>query len=112
MSYTDYFLKFDNKAAAEAAFLTAGVGVDADGKLPSHTMVGHDAMAIDVLFGTGVVMAPTGNSVIVDGVSVPEMSPSDGYHVNIRFFGSALPASLQSATITPTPTYPKCVFAG
>ena len=110
MSYTDYFLKFDNKAAAEAAFLAADIGTDSNGKLPSYTMVGHDAMAIDVLFGTGVVMSPTGTSTIVDGVSVPDMSPSDGYHVNIRFFGSSLPASLSSAAITPT--YPKCVFAG
>jgi hypothetical protein len=58
MSYTDYFLKFDNKAAAEAAFLAADIGTDSNGKLPSYTMVGHDAMAIDVLFGTGVVMSP------------------------------------------------------
>ena len=79
--------------------------MDAGGKLPSYTMVGRDAMAIDVLFGTGVVMAPLGNSVIVDGVSVPEMSPSDGYHEH-PVFGSALPASLQSCPITPTPTYP------
>ena len=56
--------------------------MDADGKLPSYTMVVATRWRrLIVLFGTGVVMVYPKTSVIVDGVSVPEMSPSDGYHL-------------------------------
>lgn len=114
MTYTDYFLKFDNKAQADAAFLTAGVGVDADGKLPSYTNSAHGGpMAIDILFGTGVKMRPTGGTLTDEkGNTYPEMEPSPGYHVNIRHFGETLPASLAPYALDPDPANPVCVFAG
>ena len=114
MTYTDYFLKFDNKAQADAAFLTAGVGVDAEGKLPSYTNSAHGGpMAIDILFGTGVKTCPTGN-MIDDGMggTVEERLPVPGYHVNIRHFGATLPASLAPYALDPDPANPVCVFAG
>lgn len=110
--YTDYFLKFENKAQAESVFLSADVGVNGEGKLPSYTMVGHDAMAIDVLFGTGIVMRKTGNKIIVDGEEIDEMVPSDGYHVNVRYFGEMFPSALVPYAIEPAPANPKCMFAG
>lgn len=114
MTYTDYFLKFDSKAQAEAAFLAAGVGLDADGKLPGYTNSALGGpMAVDVLFGTGIKMRPTGN-MIDDGMggTCEEMAAVTGYHVNIRHFGETIPASLAPYALDPDPANPVCVFAG
>lgn len=112
MTYTDYFLKFANKAEAESKFLAAGIGLDAEGKLPSYTLALHTPMAIDVLFGTGIKMRDTG-ATEPDGMGgmQPVLEPVAGYHVNIRVFGT-IPAALEPYALDPDPLNPVCRFAG
>ena len=68
--YTDFFLKFDNEAAADAV-LFDGAGED---RHPKYA-------AIDVI---GIIYKPTGKMITADEGEVPEMAPVAGWHVNVR----------------------------
>ena len=92
------FLKFPDEATAKAV-LSEYVSDDGEWVTDSHT---HS------LDPVGVIYQPTGN-ILTDenGIEYPEMTASDGYHVN--FFGD-LPA-IPSAYIV-TPLNPVRIFAG
>lgn len=68
--YTDFFLKFDNEAAADAV-LFDGAGED---RRPKYA-------AIDII---GTIYKPTGETITTDEGEVPEMAPVSGWHVNVR----------------------------
>ena len=64
----DYHLRFDSEAAADAVLFE---GEERRAKY----------QAIDVI---GVIYKPTGNMLPTDEGEVPEMTPVEGWHVNVR----------------------------
>lgn len=69
--YTDYTLKFDDEAAANAVLY--------DDEQPRYT-------AIDQI---GVIYKPTGKMLTTDEGEVEEMAPIEGWHINVRHAGAA-----------------------
>lgn len=84
----DYFLKAANEAELRAALIDAGIlviepaAVNAENEviLPAHERVA-DGLVIDII---GTIYKPTGNTLTVDGMDVPEMAAIPGYHANLR----------------------------
>ena len=76
--YTDFFLRFDTEAEANAALFTEQTNVQGDVvetiKVPCYA-------AVDVI---GVIYKPTGQTIQTDEGEVPEMAALDGWHVNVR----------------------------
>lgn len=99
------FLKFTNKAEAESIF--AGLGL----QLSSGTQVlGPQRIDADILFGTGEILASTGETMDDgDGNLIEIKQPMAGYHVNIRYSGETLPEILENKSIIPQ--HPICVWA-
>lgn len=91
--YTDYYLKFTNKAEADNVLFTTETvmveGVEETIMRPNYT-------AIDVI---GTIYSPTGNSVVVDGNTVPEMVEVPGYHANVRHAEEALELDAYVVTV-------------
>lgn len=129
----DGFLKFASKAEAESIFAGLGIypvdggnlsqttfletAVDvplvADGEVGGATQaVTRNIITLDVVFGNGEIWLTTGNKLLnPDGEEYDEMVKADGYHVNVRYFGDALPDVLVPYAINPDPVNPKCRFA-
>ncbi len=76
--YTDYFLKFNDEAEANAALFTEQTNVQDD---VVETVLVPKYAAIDVV---GVLYAPTGKTIHNEELSYAEMAPIDGWHVNVR----------------------------
>jgi hypothetical protein len=76
--YTDYFLKFNDEAEANAALFTEQTNVDGD---VVETVLVPKYAAVDVV---GVLYAPTGKTIHNEELSYAEMAPLDGWHVNVR----------------------------
>jgi hypothetical protein len=79
--YTDYFLKFTDKAEANAALFTEQTNVQDD---VVETALVPKYAAVDVV---GTIYKPTGNVLPAEdesGDAVDEMAPLDGWHVNVR----------------------------
>jgi hypothetical protein len=79
--YTDYFLKFNDEAEANAALFTEQTNVDGD---IVETVLVPKYAAVDVV---GQIFKPTGNVLPAEdesGEAVDEMAPIDGWHVNVR----------------------------
>ena len=79
--YTDFFLRFDTEAEANAALFTEQTNVQDD---VVETVLVPKYAAVDVI---GVIWKPTGNVLPApdgSGEAVDEMAPIDGWHVNVR----------------------------
>lgn len=84
----DHYLKAASEAELRAALIDAAVvvveaaTVNESGEviLPAHDRVA-DGLVIDII---GEIHKPTGETVTVDGLQVPEMAPVPGYHANLR----------------------------
>ena len=76
--YTDYFLKFNDEAEANAALFTEQTNVQDD---VVETVLVPKYAAVDVV---GTIYKPTGEMIQTDEGEVPEMAPLDGWHVNVR----------------------------
>ena len=76
--YTDFFLRFDSPADADAVLFDEQTNVQGDTvetvKVPKYA-------AIDVL---GTIWKPTGNALMTEEGEVFEHAPIDGWHVNVR----------------------------
>ena len=76
--YTDFFLRFDAPADADAVLFDEQTSVEGDTvetvKVPKYA-------AIDVL---GTIWKPTGNALMTEEGDVFEHAPIDGWHVNVR----------------------------
>jgi len=83
--YTDFFLKFDNEAAADAV-LFDGAGEE---RRPKYA-------AIDII---GTIYKPTDETITTDEGEVPEMAPLPGWHVNVRHNAEA--SELQQHQVFP-----------
>jgi len=79
--YTDTFLKFADEAEANAALFTEQTNVQDD---VVETVLVPKYAAIDVI---GTIYKPTGNVLPAEdesGEAVDEMTPIEGWHVNVR----------------------------
>ena len=76
--YTDFFLKFDSPADADAVLFDEQTNVEGDTvetvKVPKYA-------AIDVI---GQMYKATGQTIQTDDGEVPVMAAVDGWHVNVR----------------------------
>lgn len=72
--HTDYFLKFEDEAVADAVLFDMVHDGEGYTKQPRYA-------AIDVI---GTIYEPTGKMTTTDEGEVPEMAPIDGWHVNVR----------------------------
>jgi len=85
--YTDYFLKFDTEAEANAVLFDFNEIVDRDEQL--LTIKTPRYAAVDVV---GVIYKPTGKMLPAEdgsGDAVDEMAPLEGWHVNVRHTAEA-----------------------
>lgn len=73
----DLYLRATNESALRAALLDAGLAIE---HAESGALIAKDC-AIDVI---GVIQAPTGKMLTVEGVQTPEMKPIAGFHANVR----------------------------
>jgi hypothetical protein len=79
--YTDFFLRFTDAAEANAALFTEQTNVQDD---VVETALVPKYAAVDVV---GTIYKPTGNVLPAEdesGEAVDEMTPIDGWHVNVR----------------------------
>ena len=86
----DLYLCFADHAEAVSVLQDAGIG-DGQGDLPVDGMAGGDAFALDLLFGTGVLLE-------FDGGSVVELP---GCHVNLRWRTEGAPQALLAFLVAP-----------
>lgn len=117
----DYFLKAAGEAELQAALIAAGLLVETtvpvieviDG-VPTQTgtQPGHAlavGIALDVI---GPIPKPTGKTLTVDGVQVPEMAPIPGFHANIvGELSETQLAALGDVLLPEPPAKPYRVFA-
>jgi len=90
MSYTNYYLKFDNEAQCKQFH-------------DPENGIAIDATAVSVI---GTVYVPTGTMLTDDdGNQYPEKEPAEGFYVNIRT-KQDLPAELESFLYTPDADFP------
>jgi hypothetical protein len=84
--YTDFFLRFDTEAEANAALFTEQTNVQGD---VVETVLVAKYAAVDVI---GTIYKPTGKVLPAEdesGEAVDEMAPIDGWHVNVRHTAEA-----------------------
>jgi hypothetical protein len=81
--YTDFFLRFDTEAEANAALFTEQTNVDGD---IVETVLVPKYAAVDVV---GTIYKPTGKMLTTDEGEVPEMAPIAGFHANVRHTAEA-----------------------
>ena len=84
--YTDYFLKFNDEAEANAALFTEQTNVQDD---VVETVLVPKYAAVDVV---GVIYKPTGKTLKAKKGEepMPEMALLEGWHVNVRHTAEAL----------------------
>lgn len=113
---TDIFLRFPDAASALVAAKALGFAGEEATELPctGQWIVNGEVVAdyaIDVIFGTGVVMRGTGTFQEIEGQQVEIMEQVPGFHINGRWVGDpAYIPDFGDALILPT--NPACRFAG
>ncbi|MGU5721037.1 hypothetical protein [Aeromonas hydrophila] len=99
-NFIDLNLKAADKAAMNKALIAAGFIKD------SETGTLYHPTASLQLLPPGMVMRPTGEVQVVDGVEVAVREPVPGYHANVRTTDAELAAALVPVTVTvETPQY-------
>lgn len=89
----DYYLRFESEAAMRQAFGSVDEEI-AGATATMHPLVA--GMAVDIV---GLIMEPTGETTMQDGLPVPVTRELPGWHVNLR--GEALPEGLAQALVSP-----------
>ncbi len=86
--FNDYYLKFDNEEAANAALVAAGVLAHVDAVLDENEQVIQPAgfapansASVDVI---GAIYKPTGEMETTEMGERPVMAAVPGWHVNVR----------------------------
>jgi hypothetical protein len=92
--YTDYFLKFNDEAEANAVLFTEQTNVQDD---VVETVLVPKYAAVDVV---GVIYKATGKNLTTPEGPAPEMAPLDGWHVNVRHTAEA--PELEAFRVLPT----------
>lgn len=104
----EIFLIFSDRAEAEAVL--ADVGIMATGEaFPCDGWTARgNKFALDVLFGTGIIHAPTGERVTFEDETIDLQQPVPGFHLNMLWEGE-IPEELSPFRIFPQT--PACRFA-
>lgn len=98
--FTDLYLRFDTPEQADAVlFETETLPAPEGSEEPAQTFKRPIFRNTDVI---GVISRPTGQMVEVDGVSVPEMAPLPGWHVNVRLLPDEDGSALAPYSVTPS----------
>lgn len=106
----DGFLKFTDKAEAQAFFMGKGVDLTPSGAIPDVIFIDGRRMDIHIVNGDGIVYQLTGNMLVdEDGIEYPERVAVSGYHINVRYDAYALPEDFMVHAIVPV--NPVCVWA-
>ena len=111
----DYRLQFADEAAWLAAADAAGwmqheyAPVENIGDEPVivRSWIAYPGIDFDEI---GIIYRPTGNVIDQDGIEVPEMEPTPGWHVNIRILVGLVPDNMISNVVLPA--NPVRTFAG
>jgi len=85
--YYDLYLKFTDEAEANSVLFTEQTYTDGD-EIITYKVSKY--AAVDVI---GIMFAPTGNIIVTDDCSVPEMVAVEGWHVNVRHTSPAIELS-------------------
>lgn len=85
--YYDLYLKFTDEAEANSVLFTEQTYTDGD-EIITYKVSKY--AAVDVI---GIMFAPTGNIIVTDDCSVPEMVAIEGWHVNVRHTSPAIELS-------------------
>jgi hypothetical protein len=106
----EYFLKFADRAEAEAVLGSIGI-VPVDGTWPCSGEVDGNRFDLDVVFGTGILWRATGETAVSEGpdgsYEYQVAAAVPGYHINMRWRGEA-PAGLMAYHLVPD--NPACRF--
>lgn len=87
----DLFLKFANKAEADAVLYTLHEGIEEPISLYRN---------VDVI---GTMYKPTGKvTVDEDGIEIPVVAPAPGWHVNVRLMPDEDGSALEQYRVYPT----------
>lgn len=104
--FTDLYLRFDTPEQADAVLFKTETlpepesPEEIDGRQRIKRYVNRALFRnTDVI---GVISRPTGQMVEVDGVSVPEMAPLPGWHVNVRLLPDEDGSALAPYSVTPS----------
>ena len=85
----DYYLRFKDKAEAEAILTNLAILVEVEQEDSSVLLVSSGIASVDFV---GTIYKPTGVTITEeDGLEYPQLYALEGYHVNIRFLD--LPAT-------------------
>lgn len=98
----DYYLKFKDKAEAEAVLTKLNILVKVVEEDSTEYLPASSFVSIDFI---GTICKPTGVTLTSeDGMEYPEMKALDGYHVNLRLteLPETLPDALAPYTVEPT----------
>ena len=113
---TTIFLRFPDRASAQAAFALYGSGViEGPDGVPAWSSYGtYQSCRYDIAIvgADGTLFRPTGESVEADPEfgPVPVLAPLPGFHVNVLWHGPAeLIPDFGAARVYPVT--PECVFA-
>ena len=111
MSYTDYYLKFADKAEADSVLYTevpvAWDNTDPENPVVTETEQRQNYKNTDVL---PLVVSEPGEY-NEDGEEIRPPQYALGYHVNIRCLDSGDESALEPYRVDPTPTTPARVWA-
>lgn len=88
MTMIDLYLKADNEIDMTAALKAAGFIADEESGALYHLEA-----ALDVI---GTIYEPTGETMTLEGETIPVTGPVPGYHVNVRTTSETLAAALES----------------
>lgn len=111
---TTIFLRFPSRDAAREAFGLYGSGTvtgpDGEPYWPSCGTFGGHRYDLAILYGDGLILRPTGETVETDEGATPVLAPIEGYHVNVLWHGPVeMIPDFGPARIYPVT--PECVFA-
>ena len=120
--FRDYYLRFDNETAAqEMLYQRVPAKTEPDPNDPEKQIVTEwmqDEEGNEVwepryqnIDNFGLVQKPTGVMLQdEEGMDYPEMSPVDGWHVNVRVLAHEDPSVLEPYKANPDPSTPVRVF--
>lgn len=120
----DYFIKATNEEALWTSLESCGLAeksYDPEDTLnvrpsdleqdqewvPSGAFTWIPKCQLDII---GTIYRPTGETQEIDGMSVPVMSPLDGFHANLR--GELSPTQEEALPLIDKPNNPQRVWAG
>lgn len=82
--YQDYYLSFEDEAAAKAVLYRIEGTVEANEEMGIQASPGHEVANYANIDTIGVIYKAAGETTEQDGMAVPVMAAIPGWHVNVR----------------------------